>query len=184
MQVAGAVLAGGASTRMGRTKSLIEVRGTPMGRMVVDALTAGGCRPVAVVGGEAGLGCDLVADRYPGEGPLGGILTALAHFEAVSGVSHVLVSACDLPFLDESTVRNLLAAAAATPDAAAVVAHSGRRDPGLVVWNQQCFADIAEAFSSGTRAVHAVLEQVATVELPVDPHALRNVNRPDDLPGQ
>ncbi len=169
---------------MGRTKSLIRISGTPMGQIVAEALTAGGCAPVAIVGGDAGFGCDLVTDRYPGEGPLGGVLTALEHFEHVSGVSHVLVAACDLPLLDEQTVRTLLAAAAATPAAAAVVAHSGRRDPGLVLWNQESFADIVEAFGNGTRAVHAILDQLEIVEQPVDPDVMRNVNRPDDVPDQ
>ena len=155
-----------------------------MGRIVADVLGHGGCAPVAFVGGDAGelvlLSGEIVADRYPGEGPLGGVLTALHHFE---GASHVLVAACDLPMLDVDTVRLMLGAATGAPDAAAVVANSGRREPGLVVWNREAIADIVDAFDRGTRAVHEMLERIDVVDQPVDLAVMRNVNRPDDVPG-
>jgi molybdopterin-guanine dinucleotide biosynthesis protein A len=169
---------------MGRTKSLIEVGGVAMGRIVADVLDAAGCDPVAFIGGDAtklhALSGDFVADLYPGEGPLGGVLTALHHFEAAS---HVLVVACDLPLLDVETVRLLLDAAAGAPETAAVVANSGRREAGLVVWNRAALADIVDVFTGGTRAVHAILERIDAVDQRVDPAAMQNVNRPDDVPG-
>jgi molybdopterin-guanine dinucleotide biosynthesis protein A len=169
---------------MGRTKSLVEVGGVPMGRIVADVLAAGGCHPVAFVGGDArelaALGCEVVADRYPDEGPLGGVLTALHHFDAAS---HVLIAACDLPLLDVDTVRLMLDAAADAPGAAAVVADSGRREPGLVVWSRAAFPDVVDAFAGGTRAVHALLDRLDAVGQPVDPAVMRNVNRPSDVPG-
>ncbi len=81
MPTVGAVLCGGASRRMGRDKALIEVDGVAMARRVADALRAGGCSRVLAIGGEAealaALGLEPVADRWPGEGPLGGLATAL-----------------------------------------------------------------------------------------------------------
>ena len=172
---------------MGRTKSLVAVGGVPMGRIVANVLAVGGCDPVAFIGGDAGeltplltLGGEFVADRYPGEGPLGGVLTALQHFGAAS---NVLVAACDLPLLDADTIRLMLAAAAGTPHAPAIVANSGRREPGLVVWNTATVADIVDAFDSGMRAVHAILERIDAVDQPVDRALMRNVNEPADVPG-
>lgn len=169
---------------MGRTKSLIEVGGVAMGRIVADVLGAGGCDPIAFIGGDPtklhALGGEFVADRYPGEGPLGGVLTALQHFEAAS---HVLVAACDLPLLDVETVRLMLDAAAEAPDTASVVANSGRREPGLVLWSRAALADIVDAFDAGTRAVHVILERIDSVDQRVDRAVMRNVNRPDDVPG-
>jgi molybdopterin-guanine dinucleotide biosynthesis protein A len=79
--VFGAVLCGGAS-RMGVDKATIPVDGVAMARRVADALAAAGCSPVSAIGGDPAelgrLGLDTVIDRYPGDGPLGGILTALA----------------------------------------------------------------------------------------------------------
>ncbi|MDX2378360.1 MAG: NTP transferase domain-containing protein, partial [Acidimicrobiia bacterium] len=66
---------------MGRTKALVEIEGIPMARRVADALRRGGCEHVVVVGGDARelrpLGLTVVADLFPGKGPLGGVLTAL-----------------------------------------------------------------------------------------------------------
>ena len=59
MPVAGAVLVGGASRRMGRPKALIEVDGSPMVVRVAAALSAGGCAPVRLIGGLATLPDDV-----------------------------------------------------------------------------------------------------------------------------
>jgi molybdopterin-guanine dinucleotide biosynthesis protein A len=48
--VAGAVLVGGASRRMGRTKALIDVDGSPMVMRVATALGTAGCTPVRLIG--------------------------------------------------------------------------------------------------------------------------------------
>ena len=80
----GAVLCGGASRRMGVDKAAVEVDGTPMARRVGDVLAAAGCSPVIAIGGDptalGHLGLDVVDDGFPGQGPLGGILTALSRW--------------------------------------------------------------------------------------------------------
>jgi molybdopterin-guanine dinucleotide biosynthesis protein A len=182
--VAGAILAGGASRRMGRTKALVDVDGVPMALRVASALTSGGCRDIAIVGGSmselAALGLPVVADEAPGEGPLGGVLTALRHF---TEASHVLVSACDLALLDAATVRKLLEAAQAHPGSTATVAYTDRIEPALVVWARASLGDLAELFAEGERAVHRVLDQLDTQSVQVKARALTNVNRPLDVPG-
>src|SRR5262245_1565825 len=91
----GAVLTGGASRRMGRDKALVEVDGRPMAGRVAAALREAGAAEVQAIGGDAAglgeLGLDVVPDRFPGEGPLGGIVTALS---AASQPVTVVV-ACD-----------------------------------------------------------------------------------------
>jgi len=185
MQVAGAVLTGGASTRMGRAKMLVDVDGRPMARRVCDALASGGCNPIAMIGGSAteleSLELPVVEDLYPGDGPLGGTITALRHFESAP---HVLVAACDLALLDAATVRAMLAAAGSAPGAAAVVAHTDRNEPGLVLWNQTALEVLTSAFTAGMRAVHRALTLVGTTTLLVDAAVMLNVNRPDDVPGK
>ena len=68
----GAVLTGGASRRMGRNKALVEVGGTPMALLVADTLSAAGCEPVVLVGGDparlAALGLRVVPDGPPARG--------------------------------------------------------------------------------------------------------------------
>ena len=80
-RVAGAVLVGGASRRMGVDKASLEVDGRPLAVTACSALLGAGISPVAVVGGASHPplppGVKWLPDRWPGEGPLGGILTAL-----------------------------------------------------------------------------------------------------------
>src|SRR5258706_3748293 len=105
---AGAVLTGGRSTRMGRDKALIAVDGVPLAVRAATVLRDAGASAVVAVGGDIdaleALGLDARPDLYPGEGPLGAILTA---FDAAS-TDLVVVLACDLPSVDPATVRRLL----------------------------------------------------------------------------
>lgn len=78
----GAVLAGGASRRMGTDKALVPVDGEPMVARVVAALGAAGAKTVVLVGASRevadAVGLATVPDDDPGSGPLGGLSTALA----------------------------------------------------------------------------------------------------------
>ncbi len=96
MKLGGAVLAGGRSRRMGSDKAFIEIDGRSMLERAVDALEQADAEPVLVVGGDrarvADLGLVWAADRWPGEGPLGGIITALETIET----ELVAILPCDL----------------------------------------------------------------------------------------
>lgn len=186
-RVAGAVLVGGASRRMGRPKALIEIDGTPMAVRVAEALEGGGCGPVHLIGvgligdaplGDAPLGdYPLVRDRWPGQGPLGAVITAL-----VDSGGDVVVAACDLPDLDAATVRSVRDAAGA--DAAdAVVALTDRRQPALARWNHVALGRLSALFAGGERALHVALDQLDVIEVAVAPGAMRNVNTPGELGG-
>ncbi len=180
--VLGAVLAGGASRRMGTDKSLVDVAGSPLAARAAAALTAAGCDPVVVVGGDAArlgeLGLRVVADRCPGEGPLDGIVRAL---ELASGSAAVVV-ACDMPQLSPATIAALVSALAAADGALdVVVARSQRREPLCAVWAVRALPVLIEAFDHGERAVHRVLEGLAVGEVGVADEQVRNVNTPADL---
>lgn len=121
-----AVLCGGASRRMGRDKALLEVAGRPMVARVVAAARAAGAAEVITVGGDepgiraalAGLGGPTarhVPDRHPGEGPLGGLLTALAAL-AGAGADAALIVSCDLLAPDAGTMAATVAALARPVD--------------------------------------------------------------------
>ncbi len=75
----GYVLAGGASSRFGSDKALVELQGKSMLARTAGLL-ANVCGTVAIVAQKNKLkdsSTETIADRWPGEGPLGGILTAL-----------------------------------------------------------------------------------------------------------
>jgi molybdenum cofactor guanylyltransferase len=169
---------------MGTDKAFVEVDGVAMAARVARALVAGGCEPVAFVGGDsvglARFGRPTHADRWPGEGPLGGVLTALA---AAQG-DDVVVAACDVPFLDGPTVRQLLRAVAdrGGDPVDVVVARTERLEPALAWWSAAAAEDVARRWELGGRALHEAIGALRRVEVAVDGAVLRNVNSPSDLP--
>lgn len=112
--ISGAVLTGGASSRMGRDKSRMPVGGVPAATRVARVL-AELFEEVLLVGGDPPE--DAPGRRVPDvEGPdcsLRGLASALVH----SGCEAVLVVATDLPLV----TPDLLLALAAWPRAEAVV---------------------------------------------------------------
>lgn len=177
---AGAVLCGGRSSRMGRDKALLPHLGTPMAVRVADTLHECGCVEVVAVGGDgAGLvavGLPFVADTHPGEGPLGGVITALRHFIDRDAVA---VVACDLPGLSASSMRSLFDSLAGHDVA---VAMGDQLQPLCAVWRPQIVSELLRTFDAGERSMRGAMGGllVATVTLPG--RDLVNVNAPDDLP--
>ena len=164
---------------MGTDKALIEIDGIPIAERVALVLESAGCDPVVFVGGDpalAELGRQHVPDLYPAEGPVGGVVTALS---TLRDADAVVVAACDLPDVDVAAVRAVMGTA---EDRAEIrVADSGRVEPALACWPTLRRSQIENQFRGGQRALHRVIEAWEGVHVPVDPAAMRNVNRPDDL---
>ncbi|MET0910653.1 MAG: NTP transferase domain-containing protein [Ilumatobacteraceae bacterium] len=177
---AGAVLCGGASRRMGTDKAFVEVDGIAMAERVATALEAAGCVPVVFVGGDSALlarfGRPVHEDRWPGEGPAGGVLTALLELD-----DDVVVAACDLALLSERSVLRLVHEAARAPAADVVVASTDRLQPGLALWRRAARPQVDAQWTAGTRALHRLVEALTSVTVRVDPAELRNVNTTADL---
>lgn len=185
--VVGAVLCGGASRRMGRDKALVPVDGVALARRVADALVAGGCTSVLAVGGDgpalAALGLVPVPDRWPGEGPLGGLATALA---AVGEGDRLVLAPCDLLHPLASLVETLVAALAVPPEPEGVGVRAGERVQWLPsAWRAS--PDLADRAAGlvegGARRLDAVTEVARGLAVvPVDPSAVADADTPADLP--
>lgn len=100
MDITGVVLAGGASTRMGRDKAYVEVAGRSMLDWVTHSLEQV-TSDVVIVGRQTAGAFRAVPDELPRRGPLGGVATALR-----TG-SSILVVAVDQPFVRVETLRAL-----------------------------------------------------------------------------
>lgn len=151
---AGVVFAGGSSRRMGADKSLLPVAGVPLIQRVLDAMV--GLDTTCIIGGReedlASLGVGWRADAHPGEGPLGALVTAFAATDA-----EVLVTAaCDLPYLQTSTIDALLAHRSSSAADVAVPLIGGRMQWHVTAWHRRSEAAAARAFSNGERSLHRV----------------------------
>jgi molybdopterin-guanine dinucleotide biosynthesis protein A len=112
---AGAIVAGGRSTRFGDSdKAVADLAGTPMIRRVADRLgrvvdeLVVNCRNDQVEAIEAALSDhtldpEFALDEDPDQGPMAGIGTALGAVES----EYAAVVACDMPFVDSPFVEYL-----------------------------------------------------------------------------
>jgi molybdopterin-guanine dinucleotide biosynthesis protein A len=167
---------------MGRDKALIVVDGQPLVRRVARALDAAGAAPVFVVGGDhariGALGLATVADRYPGEGPLGGVLTALH----AAPTTVVAVLATDLVAPDPAAIRALRRALG--PHDVAVPVSGARRHFHHAVWHIRARTVLDDVFARGERAIKRAVRDLAVVEVAdLDETALADADTPDELPG-
>jgi len=191
LPITAAVLAGGRSLRMGVDKTLLDVDGQPLvarvagavGEVCAETLVITN-RPDALA--EAGLGADVrvLQDEVAYQGPLGGLVTALA------SASHdwMLAVAADMPHLTPGIVRALWELRDGA-DAVVPVTEKGR-EPLLALYRvAACLPAAREVLATGRRRPVAVFSKVTTVEVPadalrsVDPdlRSLINVNTPADL---
>lgn len=186
---AAAVLCGGASRRMGRDKALLVVDGEPMVRRVAAAAQTAGAATVITVGGDAdglraavsGFDVQVVPDRHPGEGPLGGVLTALAELDEAI----VLVLSCDL-VVPAPAAMGATVAALAEPGDVAVPEVGGRGQWMHGAWRNtgDVRRRLGAEFAAGERSVRRAVTQagLAVRCVPdVAPEALADADTPDDL---
>jgi molybdenum cofactor guanylyltransferase len=167
---------------MGTDKALIELDGTALVMRAVNALEAAAAEPVLIVGGDStafvALGLTPIADLWPGEGPLGGIITAL---EAQS-TDVVMVLSCDLTDASAIAVRSVVGALGEADVVVPVV--EGHGQWLHTAWRRRCQPVLRDAFERGVRAPRHAARSLDVVELlDGDPCWYHDADRPDDLPG-
>jgi molybdopterin-guanine dinucleotide biosynthesis protein A len=174
------VLAGGMSRRMGVDKAFVDVGGAPLVSRVAAAVRAAGAADVVAVGGDGPrlvtAGLRFVPDRWPGEGPLGGLVTALAAVAAdrtdPTSDDLVFVTACDHPALDPALPGALRAALDGAPGAlAAIPVVGGRRQVLAALYRTAAGPLLEQRFIAGARSVQTALDGVPVVEAPDLPSA-------------
>jgi len=180
----GLVLAGGQSKRMGHDKALLRMDGeTQLSRAVhllesfVDRVFVS-TRADQQDEPERGKFAQIV-DQYHELGPIAGILTAMeAHPDA-----GWLVLACDLPNIDETTIRFLLENRSFDhPFTAYKSSVDGLPEPLCAFYAAGASAIIKAFIDEGINCPRQVLIRSNTHLLDqVNPEALDNINTPEDL---
>lgn len=173
----GAVLAGGASRRMGRPKHQMRLPGgEKMIDVVAAALRAACARDDVVVVGPPGIG--TIHDRREGAGPMSGIEALLA-----SGLAQTyLVCPCDVPRVTSELLGRLVEA---PPESApGAVFHVEGEDvsrPLPLRVSASALPVAQRLLDEGRRAVHELVAAIgaAEVRLPAaDAPLLQDVNTP------
>ncbi len=170
---------------MGADKALLLIDGVAMARRVAEALRGAGAGHVVAIGGDAvalaDLGLDVVADEWPGEGPLGGIVTALG--TSTDEVEVVSVLACDLQWPSPASIVALVDAVVAddSVDVAVPLLDGHRQFDQLAIRQRQAFR-LRNAFAAGARSIREALDDLVVAEVDgLAPASLRDADTPSDL---
>jgi molybdenum cofactor guanylyltransferase len=163
MSILGYVQAGGASTRFGRDKALVGFGGRTM-LAQTTGLLASVCGEVIIVAAEGqypDVPVPLLADRWPGQGPLGGILTALQS-SALRGTESIwnLIVSCDMPFLTRDWLEFLCQRAERSAAQVAVAESANGLEPLCACWKTTSMPSVQAAFDSGVRKVTDAMKRL------------------------
>jgi molybdopterin-guanine dinucleotide biosynthesis protein A len=189
--VAGVLLAGGLSRRMGGGDKCLR----PLaGRTILDWVIERARPQVGALAlnanGDPGrfsaFGLPVVADSVAGfAGPLAGVLAGLDWAaDAVPQATHVASFATDAPFLPTDLVARLCAAVEDGRHDLACAMSLGQAHPVFGLWPVARRAELAAALGEGVRKVDVWTGRyrLAVVEFPAEPiDPFFNTNRPEDL---
>jgi len=171
----GAILAGGSSSRMGRDKSTLMVDGTPFLDRIHDTFCDVFTEVIVCGGSVIPPDGVLIPDEMPGEGPLGGLLSAMR----IARGRPVFISAVDMPMLTIEIIHSL-AEPVATGTTVRIARVDGADQPLVGVYGPGV-QPFRSRFDSGTRAVFGVLDDIVDVaRVEIDSDAVFNVNTEAD----
>ena len=184
----GAVLVGGQSRRMGTDKSRLVLAGRSvlaglyelLAERVGEAWVIGRRPDAEGLPASARWHLDLEA----GQGPLGGIATAL-RIAGGDPARGVCVVGCDMPVLGGEVLDLLLSNRDRTAPATVLVNPStGGVEPLVAVYEASALASVEQALSAGRRGVRDWLAEAEATRVDVPPALagqLVNVNTPEEL---
>lgn len=194
--IAGVLLAGGQSRRMGGgDKGLREVSGRPMLAHVKDRFAPQVGSLVLNANGDPArfqeFGLPVVPDPIEGHvGPLAGVLAGLCWAARnVPDATHVATASTDAPLIPRDLVARLASALADAPEKIALARSGGHLHPVIGLWPVALADDLETALRDGVRKVLHWTDRHGTlgVDFPfvrigdedVDPFF--NANTPEEL---
>lgn len=181
-----AIMAGGQSSRMGTDKSFVLFEGRPMIEIVLETVAGLGDETLLITNKPdeyAHFNVPMVSDVYPGLGPLGGIYTAVH----AAAHPHVLVVACDMPWLN----RLLLAYMISLRETADVIVPRWEKfpEPLHAIYGKACLDPIETKLKEQRLKITGFFGQVAVrfvdraeiERFDKDGRSFANINSPQDL---
>jgi molybdopterin-guanine dinucleotide biosynthesis protein A len=154
------ILAGGKSSRLGRSKALQVIEAKSLIQWVVDRLTTLSTEIIIATARGETIPCSsavrikTVADIYPGTGPLAGIHSGLT----ASSSSWAVVVGCDTPFLSVGLLE-YMAQISSTFDIV-VPRIKNKLEPLCAVYSKNCVAPIQELLEQDERQIRRLFSMV------------------------
>jgi molybdopterin-guanine dinucleotide biosynthesis protein A len=186
--VAGFILVGGASSRMGSDKAELVFNGRTSLELIAAQLSAA-VTSVALVGARQEyrrLGLKNVPDLTERWGALGGIHAALA----ATDKEWAAIVACDLPFVTGDLFAHLMSLIDETNDAVVPLQPDGRPQPLCALYRRKtCLPEVDKLIAEGEHTPRALLANVKThwvefdklQDLPGAANFFFNVNTPAEF---
>jgi molybdenum cofactor guanylyltransferase len=178
MRLAGFVLVGGNSARMGQDKARLRMETHLLIEDVAVkvAFVAGNVTLVGATHRYQDLSFACLADQRVGQGPLGGVEAALS---AGLGDWNLIV-ACDLPGLHEKWLQELVEASKFKSQSCIVCQdRTGTLHPLCGIWHASCLPIIQNALNHGRLRMMDILRELAAETVMVN-GIIANVNTPEE----
>jgi molybdopterin-guanine dinucleotide biosynthesis protein A len=161
------LLAGGRASRFGSDKARALYQGQTLLQHAATA-AAPWASTVSVIAQRADQYADLglvtYADRTPGQGPMGGLATALAHAPA----GYILVGSCDVLGLTPTHLAPLIQA---QRTALALAFYAQHWHPLWALYHTDLLPEVILRLQHGNRALWRLLSDVAAQAIPGEPFA-------------
>jgi molybdopterin-guanine dinucleotide biosynthesis protein A len=172
----GAILAGGSSRRMGRDKSTLVLEGASFLDRVHETMSGVFTEVIVCGGTDVPIDGVLIADELPGEGPVGGLLSA---FRIARG-RPVFVTTVDMPVITEKAILGL-AEPEAQGDTIRIARVAGQDQPLFGAYGPGVEEAARTAFEEGRRSVLGIIDEAHDVtRIDLDAFTLFNVNTMTD----
>ena len=158
--ITGVILAGGASSRMGRNKALLRLGDATLIEGAYRVLAALFHEVIIVTNTPAEyafLPCRAVPDVYPGAGSIAGLHAALVH----SPTERIFVVGCDMPSLKPELIRHLCAVEGEW-DAVVPVNRDGYPEPPHALYSRTFISVVQKALESGDKSIVKLFDRVRT----------------------
>lgn len=153
----GLVLTGGKSQRMGSDKAALTYHSAPQWKYEADLLETHCTQVYASVSNHARYEVrdyPKIEDTFSGLGPYGGILSAFRYNPNVAWIT----LACDLPYIDESTIKDLVEARDVNKLATCFYnPETDFPEPLITIWEPRAYPILLEFLSQGYACPRKVL---------------------------
>jgi molybdopterin-guanine dinucleotide biosynthesis protein A len=188
-EIAVVIQAGGRSSRMGQNKALMDIQGKTVIERTCERIGALG-NQTYIISEDINLYAFVpqtrgIFDLFPGQGPLGGFITA---FECVP-YAYIVMCACDMPFASPELFQLELDFLADQQTDVVLAKIKNRFEPLHAVYRREsCLNPAKQIFNRGGRKIVdwftevkvRILDEGIISEIDPQGHAFFNINTPED----